>query len=176
MKKRIIISALTVVALLFVIHTVIGSSPFPQQPVPERQDMQLSPAGSSENFELDWEVLSCGATDGSSASFSMLGTLGQPFTGYGESVSFQLSHGFWQEPGDDGTCCNHDGIRGNVDDVGDINIADLTYLVAYLFTGGPPPQCLEETDVNGDGEINIADLTYLVSYLFTGGPPPVSCP
>ncbi|MBU8934988.1 MAG: dockerin type I repeat-containing protein [candidate division Zixibacteria bacterium] len=71
-------------------------------------------------------------------------------------------------------CC--EGIRGNVDGIGDVNIADLTYLVAYLFTGGPPPPCLEEADVNGDGEINIADLTYLVSYLFTGGPAPVACP
>ncbi|MBU8933406.1 MAG: dockerin type I repeat-containing protein [candidate division Zixibacteria bacterium] len=74
--------------------------------------------------------------------------------------------------GDD--CC--EGLRGNVDDDGEVNIADLTYLVAYLFTGGPPPPCLEEADVNGDGEINIADLTYLVAYLFTGGPPPVACP
>ncbi|MBU8933727.1 MAG: hypothetical protein KOO62_06935, partial [candidate division Zixibacteria bacterium] len=58
----------------------------------------------------------------------------------------------------------------------EINIADLTYLVAYLFTGGPPPPCMEEADVNGDGEINIADLTHLVAYLFTGGPPPADCP
>ncbi|MBU8933606.1 MAG: hypothetical protein KOO62_06330 [candidate division Zixibacteria bacterium] len=69
-------------------------------------------------------------------------------------------------------------IRGNVDyELPDeINIADLTYLVSYLFTGGSEPPCMEEADINGDGEINIADLTYLVSYLFTGGPPPVSCP
>ncbi|MBU8935037.1 MAG: T9SS type A sorting domain-containing protein [candidate division Zixibacteria bacterium] len=72
-------------------------------------------------------------------------------------------------------CCI--GDRGNVDGdpADEINIADLTYLVAYLFTGGPPPPCMEEADVNGDGEINIADLTYLVAYLFTGGPPPVVC-
>ncbi|MBU8933172.1 MAG: dockerin type I repeat-containing protein [candidate division Zixibacteria bacterium] len=73
-----------------------------------------------------------------------------------------------------GSCCV---LRGNVDHVppAEINIADLTYLVAYLFTGGPPPPCLAEADVNGDGELNIADLTYLVAYLFTGGPPPVPC-
>lgn len=53
------------------------------------------------------------------------------------------------------------------------NIADLTYLVAYLFGGGPPPPILEAADVNGgDGSINIADLTYLVAYLFGGGPDP----
>ncbi|MEW5993783.1 MAG: hypothetical protein AB1744_05225 [Candidatus Zixiibacteriota bacterium] len=40
-------------------------------------------------------------------------------------------------------CCNHDGIRGNVDGIvgpgGPIDVADLTYLVAYLFQGGPAP-------------------------------------
>jgi C1A family cysteine protease len=73
-------------------------------------------------------------------------------------------------------CCN--GIRGNID--GDpeetVNIQDLTFFVAYQFSGGPSPDCLEEADVNGDGDINVSDLTYLVAYLFSGGPPPADCP
>ncbi|MBU8933446.1 MAG: thrombospondin type 3 repeat-containing protein [candidate division Zixibacteria bacterium] len=73
-------------------------------------------------------------------------------------------------------CCNGDGLRGNVDDIGEVNIADLTYLVSYLYTGGSEPPCMEESDIDGNVEINIADLTYLVSYLFTGGPAPVACP
>jgi len=75
------------------------------------------------------------------------------------------------------TCCNHDGIRGDVNyDISGLNVADLTYLVDYLFRGGPPPPCPEEGDVNGDGNTNVADLTYLVDYLFRGGPPPLPCP
>lgn len=74
-------------------------------------------------------------------------------------------------------CCA--GIRGDVDndDAPLPNIADLTYLVAYLFTGGPPPDCPSEADLDGvDGpDANIADLTYIVAYLFTGGPEPASC-
>ncbi|MCK4858797.1 MAG: hypothetical protein KAT58_12555, partial [candidate division Zixibacteria bacterium] len=72
-------------------------------------------------------------------------------------------------------CCI--GIRGNVDGDGAdaCNVADLTYLVDYLFFGGPAPPCTEEGDVNGDGGINVADLTHLVEYLFFGGPPPPSC-
>lgn len=76
------------------------------------------------------------------------------------------------------TCCI--GDRGNVDNSPDdvINVADLTYLVSYLFQGGPPPVCPPEGNVDGDVEeqINVADLTYLVSYLFQGGPPPPPCP
>jgi len=77
-----------------------------------------------------------------------------------------------------GSCCvrrgdvNHDGAPN-------IDISDLVHLVDYMFTGGPPPPCLEEGDVNGDGvgtpNIDISDLVYLVDYAFTGGPPPPPC-
>jgi len=71
-------------------------------------------------------------------------------------------------------------IRGNVnyDGADLVNISDLTFLVAYLFTGGATPECPDEANVNGDpaGAINIADLTTLVAYLFSGGAPPAACP
>jgi len=59
----------------------------------------------------------------------------------------------------------------NGDTVGP-NIADLVYLVAYLFSGGDPPPVMDAANVNNSGEVNIADLVYLVAYLFTGGPDP----
>lgn len=71
-------------------------------------------------------------------------------------------------------------LRGNVDGdpYDDINIADQTYLIDFLFQGGPAPPCHAEGNVDGDpGEsINVADLTYLSAYLFLGGPPPPFCP
>ncbi|MBD3331398.1 hypothetical protein GF356_01000 [candidate division GN15 bacterium] len=52
------------------------------------------------------------------------------------------------------------------------NVSDLTYLVDYLFSGGPQPPDLGTADVNGDGEgPNVSDLTYLVAFLFSGGSP-----
>ena len=74
-------------------------------------------------------------------------------------------------------CCN--GLRGNVDD--DPNgtngtILDLTFLVDFIFRGGPASYCPDEADVNGTGGSgDIIDLTYLVDYIFRGGPGPVSC-
>ena len=65
--------------------------------------------------------------------------------------------------------------RGNLDGVPGITIGDLTYLVGYLFRGGPAPDPLELGDVNCSGGINVGDLTYLVDYLFRGGPPPCGC-
>jgi hypothetical protein len=74
------------------------------------------------------------------------------------------------------SCCQ--GNRGNVDgDQGDaVNISDVTALVAYLFSGGTEPSCLDEADVNADGTVNIADVTYLVAFLFSGGDAPMPCP
>jgi len=74
----------------------------------------------------------------------------------------------------DPSCCQ--GITGNVDGIGEINVADLTYLVEFLFFDGPAPPCSEEGDVDSSGAINMADLTYLVDYLFFGGPAPPPCP
>ena len=66
-------------------------------------------------------------------------------------------------------------ICGDVNSDGGINIADLTFLTAYLFGGGiEPVPMLCVGDLNGDSSVNIADLTYIVAYLFGGGPEPVS--
>lgn len=61
---------------------------------------------------------------------------------------------------------------GDANGDGSINIADIVFLVAYLFKGGPAPSPLWRADVNGDCKVTIADIVYLVSYLFKGGPPP----
>ncbi len=75
-------------------------------------------------------------------------------------------------------CCV--GTRGNVDTDPDdlIDVADLTYLTAFLFEHGLAPGCPDEANVNGDagGAIDIADLPYLIDYLFGGGARPPSCP
>jgi hypothetical protein len=63
-------------------------------------------------------------------------------------------------------------IRGDANGDGVINIADVVYLVNYLFTGGTAPNPLWVGDATSDGKVDIADVVYLVNYLFAGGPPP----
>jgi len=73
-------------------------------------------------------------------------------------------------------CC--EGQRGDVDynAVGP-DIADLVYLVTYMFQDGPVPPCMESADIDGvGGEPDIADLVHLVGYMFQEGPPPAECP
>ncbi|MBU0893841.1 MAG: hypothetical protein KKF48_03395 [Nanoarchaeota archaeon] len=60
-----------------------------------------------------------------------------------------------------------------------VNIFDTTYLISYLYKGGPAPACDNYTDcadTNGDGIVNLFDVTYLISYLYKGGPAPVEQP
>ncbi len=122
--------------------------------------------------EINWQVISSGGTKGSSATYGLEGTVGQVVVGEGSSATYGLSHGFWQEFA---IIPNECIIRGDVDHTGAIDVGDLTYLVAYLFQGGPPPPFLDEGDVDGTGSIDVGDLTYLVAYLFQGGPAPPPC-
>jgi len=63
--------------------------------------------------------------------------------------------------------------RGDVDcSGGDINIADLVYLVDYMFNQGPAPDPYDVGNIDGIGLIDIADLVYLVDFMFNDGPPP----
>ena len=59
---------------------------------------------------------------------------------------------------------------------GVIDMADVLFLINYLYKGGPAPDPLEIGDVTCDGEVNIEDVLFLINYLYRGGPaPPASC-
>jgi len=68
------------------------------------------------------------------------------------------------------------GMCGNVNGENPpaVDVADLTYLVEYLFGGGPPPPNPVEADMDCSGTVDVSDLTFLVEYLFCGGPAPCS--
>lgn len=76
-------------------------------------------------------------------------------------------------------CC--DGMTGDINGDGSElpDIADLLYLVDYMFTpGSPSPPCLKEADINGDGTLtpDISDLLWLVDYMFVpSSPSPSMC-
>jgi hypothetical protein len=62
--------------------------------------------------------------------------------------------------------------RGDTNGDGDINIADVIFLVNYLFLDGPAPTPLAAGDADSSGEVDIADVIFLINYLFLDGPPP----
>jgi hypothetical protein len=66
-------------------------------------------------------------------------------------------------------------MPGDLNSSGDINIQDFSYLVSYLYGGGPPPPVAANADVDGDCCVDTADVVYLAATIFQGGPPPVDC-
>ena len=60
-------------------------------------------------------------------------------------------------------------LRGDFNDDGSVDIADLVFIVDWMFGGGPGAIPLARFDCDGDGEIDISDLVCWVGYFF----PPV---
>ncbi len=71
-----------------------------------------------------------------------------------------------------GDVCDY--VCGDADGTGDVNVSDVTFVVAFLFQNGPAPTTEAAADVDKSGDLNVSDLTQLVSYVFQGGT--VDCP
>ena len=66
--------------------------------------------------------------------------------------------------------------RGDVDNDRQVGLADVTYMINYLFSGGPPPipdPRIMDCDCNGGAGLN--DIMRLIGYLFKGDPKPGIC-
>jgi len=63
-------------------------------------------------------------------------------------------------------------LTGDMTGDGGIDIADVIYLINYLYISGPPPDPLFLGDVDCNDLVDIADVVYLVNYLFVEGPEP----
>jgi hypothetical protein len=60
--------------------------------------------------------------------------------------------------------------QGDINGDGKTDVADVFYLINFLFAGGPAP--VGFSDLNADGKTDVADVFYLINYLFAGGPIP----
>jgi parallel beta-helix repeat protein len=63
-------------------------------------------------------------------------------------------------------------LCGDANGDGETTIADVVYIVNYVFKSGPAPEPIRSADVNCDDIVDIIDAVYLVNYLFKNGPPP----
>ena len=188
MNITVVIAASLLVAL--VPGTTFGGKPISvtgeKQPILTTQEKEshtsfalpASPTGSVTGEQIRWQVIASGGTKASSTNYRLGGTVGQTVVGSGTSTNYRLGHGFWQPFGGGGAgCCL---LRGDIDHGGTgPDIADLVYLVTYMFGGGPKPPCEEpvgsgyysEADIDGSGAgPDIADLVALVNYMFGGCP------
>jgi hypothetical protein len=66
-----------------------------------------------------------------------------------------------------GNAC--DFLCGDVNESSFVDIDDVTYLVAYIFTGGPEPTPYQSGDANCSESVDIDDVVDLVMYVLAGG-------
>jgi hypothetical protein len=117
--------------------------------------------------EVNWQVISSGGdNNGASASYSLAGTVGQTSTGSGSSTSYGLSHGFWQ------ALTGLDYVCGDADGSSAVDIDDVVYLIAFIFSGGSEPMPYESGDADCSGAVDIDDVVYLIAFIFSAGPEP----
>lgn len=147
------------------------------EPVEPEQD-QIQPASgvTDKGKQLKWQVVSSGSDCGTSGvtyrlgaqdGCELCGTVGQLAVGAGSSPSYGINSGYWQED-------LQPYGRGDVNKDGIIDVADVMYLINYLFIGGSAPDPLWLGDATCDDAVDVADVMYLINYLFIGGSPP-SC-
>jgi aminopeptidase N len=68
-------------------------------------------------------------------------------------------------------------ICGDFNDDQNMDVADVVYLINYIFVDGPKPSPFETVDVNCDDKIGIQDIIYIINFLFRSGPEPCAdCP
>jgi hypothetical protein len=73
--------------------------------------------------------------------------------------------------GDDiGDACDH--VCGDANGDAAVDISDVVYLIAYIFSGGSAPEPLIAGDANCDSAVDISDVVYLIARIFSGGPAP----
>ncbi len=65
-------------------------------------------------------------------------------------------------------------VAGDANGDGQVNGADVVFIINYLYRQGTPPRLMEAADANGDCVVNASDVVYLINYLFRNGPPPRS--
>ena len=63
-------------------------------------------------------------------------------------------------------------LRGDANGDGVINLADVVYLINYLYRSGFAPDPPEAGDTNCDGTVDIGDVVLLINYLYRNGAAP----
>ena len=58
-----------------------------------------------------------------------------------------------------------DGLSGDANNDGDVNIADVTAIINFINGTQPATFSMANADVNGDGDINIADITGVINII-----------
>lgn len=161
--NKVLTLSILPVACLFITITLHAQSKLKVEPV--RITERTAPKGSLQGYKMVTQVLDgFGGTSESDNYRISVNSGGQPSAiGTLESDNYTMEAGYVPAAF---------VRRGDANADGAIDIADVMYLINYLFIGGSEPCPIEAGDANCDGTLDTADVIHLINYLFLGGSPP----
>lgn len=62
-----------------------------------------------------------------------------------------------------------DGLLGDADNDGTVDVADIVVVANYILTNGETPIAFSNADVDGDGIIDVADIVGIANIILSGG-------
>jgi hypothetical protein len=69
-----------------------------------------------------------------------------------------------------------DCMPGDANSDGKHNLLDVSYVIRYLYLGGPPPHYKAcSGDANCDCKVSLLDVSYIIRWGYYGGPRPCDC-
>ena len=108
----------------------------------------------AQDYAIDWYTMDGGGeTFSTGGSYELSGTIGQPDAGYMTGGEFELAGGFWPV-----SACF---IPGDLDHDGDVDLADLSTLLAHY---NQTDVSYEDGDIDGDNDVDLADLSELLAH------------
>jgi hypothetical protein len=73
---------------------------------------------------------------------------------------------------DNGFLCLTMGDCSGPNGAGEYDVADIVFLISYIFRDGAAPDPLRAGDVNCDDGVNVGDAVLLIDFIFRNGNPP----
>ncbi|NIP44182.1 MAG: hypothetical protein GWO41_03830, partial [candidate division Zixibacteria bacterium] len=68
------------------------------------------------------------------------------------------------------------GLCGDANNDGSVNVSDAVYIINFVFVGGGAPQPVQACgDANSDASVNVSDAVYVINFVFVGGGSPTDC-
>ena len=176
-KIRLLTIFLLVAALFAVVIVQAGSDKQVQptktkpnaaaeiQPVPKNIPQTPALTGSRQGYQLVTDVLDSFGGESESDNYRIpVNSGGQPSAGgISESDNYTIKAGYVH---------SSFVMRGDATGDGLIDVADVLYLINYLFLGTSGPSPMEAGDATCDGIVDVADVLFLINYLFLGTSPP----
>ncbi len=161
----------SVLADIDAIDKVCGNTATPGFSSESRYNIYLMDVGhtksgrATESFEPDYAVIDIGART-ESERLRLIRDLGLSI-----ALWHTLQNATWlSEPRNSYT--DPTTVVGDIDGNGEgPDVADLAYMVDFMFSGGPEPATLQAADIAGTvGIVDFADLIHLVDYIFQSAP------